>query len=210
VDVSFAPTTAGAQTGTLTLTSSALAASAIVPLSGTGFDFQAVASGPSSQTVASGQSASFSFSMAPLGGSSATFSLQCGGLPTYATCVFSPSSLTVAGNATGTANLQITTSQTSSATVLPATTGGWRALPPALALLLVPLALRRRRRALLPLLALIVLAAGFSGCSSSGGGGGSKPPPPATHTTPPGTYPVSVNISAYGVQHTVTVTLAVD
>jgi hypothetical protein len=209
LDVSFAPTTAGAQNGTLTLSSSQLAASATAPLSGTGFDFQAVASGASSQTVSSGVTASYSFNIIPSGGSSATFSLQCGTLPSYAVCEFSPSSLSVAGNATGTANLQITTTQASSAIVLPAALGGWKGLSLAMGILILPLALRRRRRMLLPLLALIV-AVGFWGCSSSGGGGGSKPPPPLTHTTPAGTYPISVNVSAYGVQHTVTLTLVVD
>ena len=60
VDVSFAPAAVGAQNGTLTLTSEQLAASVTVPLSGMGFDFQATTSGASSQTVSSGQTATFS------------------------------------------------------------------------------------------------------------------------------------------------------
>ncbi len=206
VDVSFAPATAGTQNGTLTLTSSDLAAAATAPLSGMGFDFQTGTTGASSQTVSSGQTATYTLTLAPSSDASATFSLKCGTLPAYAGCTFSPSSLTVAANSTGTATLQVTTSQTSSSALRPWIVGGW----PVLAVLILPLALRRGRRPLLPILLLLLVAAGLSACSSSGGGGGGTPPPPVTHTTPAGTYSIPVTVSASGVQHTITLTLVVD
>src|ERR1019366_4104324 len=49
VAIEFAPSGAGPLTGNLTLTSSVLSAAATVPLSGTGFDFTAAASGSSSK-----------------------------------------------------------------------------------------------------------------------------------------------------------------
>ena len=208
--ISFAPTAAGAQNGALTLASDELAASATVPLSGMGFDFQATTSGASSQTVSSGQTANYLLSLANASGSTATFSLQCGSLPAYAACIFNPSGATVGASATGSVSLQITTSQTSSA-LRPVSIGGWQAIPPLCAIVLLPAARRGRRRWLLPAVALaITLAAGLNGCSSSGGGGGGSPPPPVTHTTPAGTYSIPITVSSTGVQHTVTLTLVVD
>jgi Abnormal spindle-like microcephaly-assoc'd, ASPM-SPD-2-Hydin len=207
--VSFAPTNPGAQSGTLTLTSSGLAASASVPLSGMGFDFQATPSGASSQTVASGQTASFSVKLAPSSGAAATFSFQCGTLPAYAACSFNPASANVPADTTGTEAIQVTTSQATSALVRPPSRDGWLGLPVAFALLVLPFAARRRKGFFL-FLASAFLVIGFDGCSSSGGGGGGTPPPPATHTTPAGTYSIPVTVTSNGVQHTVTLTLVVD
>ena len=212
--VSFVPTQSGAQSGSLTITDAVNKGQTVslsgTGLSGTGFDFQVTVSGPSSQTVSGGQTASYTLSLANTSGSSATFSLQCGSLPAYAACTFSPSSPTVSGSATGSVSLQITTSQASSA-VRVIRVGGWQALPPLLAVLWLPVFRRVRRRALLPLAGLaITLAAGLSACSSSGGGGGGSPPPPVTHTTPAGTYTIPVTVSSAGVQHSVNLTLVVD
>jgi Abnormal spindle-like microcephaly-assoc'd, ASPM-SPD-2-Hydin len=211
LDVSFVPAKTGPQTGTLTLTSDQLESGAAVPLSGVGFDFQASVSGASSQTVSSGQTASYQLSVANPGGSTATFTLACGSLPSYAACVFSPSSTSVSANGTGSAGLQITTSQASSA-ALPAHIRLWRPLTALCVVVLLPLATRRRRRALiLPFLVVsILIASCVTGCSSSGGGGGGTTPPSAAHTTPPGTYSIPVIVSSTGVQHTVILTLVVD
>jgi len=209
IDVSFAPAAAGTQNGALTLTSDELAAGVSVPLSGMGFDFQVTTSGASSQTISSGQTASYLLSLVNAGGSSATFSLQCGSLPAYATCAFNPSSATVAANTTGSVSLQITTSQVSSA-LLAIPPGRGQSVPSLLAIVLLPF-FRRVRRALLPVVALaLAIAVGLSACSSSGGGGGGTPPPPVTHTTPAGTYSIPVTVSSTGVQHIVTITLVVD
>ena len=210
VDVSFSPAVTGPQNGALTLASSALAATASVPLSGMGFDFLAAATGASSQTVASGQTATYLLTLTPSSGSSATFSLQCGSLPSYAGCAFNPANPGVTAGATGSVTLQITTSQTSSAGLRPGSLRGWQGIPAVLAIILWPLARRRGRRAFLVLLVVVLVGFGLTGCSSSGGGGGGISPPPATHTTPAGTYPISVNITANGVKHTVMLTLVVD
>ncbi len=208
--VSFAPTATGPQTGTLTLTSDELGAPVTVALSGMGFDFQASVSGAASQTVSSGQTASFMLNLANASGASASFSLQCGSLPAYAACVFNPSSETLSGGTSGTVSVHITTSQASSA-LQRAGIGSWPSLTPFIAIAFFPLLGRRRRRTLIPLLALaIALVSGVSACSSSGGGGGGSAPPPVTHSTPAGNYPVTVTVSSTGVQHTVALALVVD
>jgi len=193
----------------LTIASSALSTSAMVPLSGMGFDFKPSPAGSSSQTVASGQTANFALSIAPMAGASGTFAFQCSGLPQYASCSFNPTSLQVGANATGTEDIAVSTSQSSAALVLPVQPGA--ALPAILAcgLLFLPLARRGRRIGLVLLLVLAVTLGGVLGCSGSGGGGGGNPPP-QTYTTPTGTYSIAVVVSSYGVQHTVSLTLVVD
>jgi len=136
--------------------------------------------------------------------------MQCGTLPSYAACVFNPSSTTVAANGTGSVSLQITTSQASAACG-PAGMGGWEPVIPVLAVVFLPLVVRRRRGVLLVFAGLAAIsAAALTACSSSGGGGGGSAPPPVSHTTPAGTYTIPVTVSSTGVQHTVTLTLVVD
>jgi hypothetical protein len=211
VNVVFAPTSAGPQTGSLAVASPGLSAPVTVPLSGTGFDFTPTISGSATQTVSSGETATYALTLAPSG--AATFSFQCGSMPDYATCSFNPASLAVAASATGTETIQIATGQSSASLERPRWPSALAPLSLACGVLLVwPLA-RRRRRAwiiLLILLAVTVAVAG-AGCSGSGGGGGGTVPVnPTNHGTPPGTYPVSVVISSNGVKHTVALTLIVD
>jgi hypothetical protein len=211
VGVAFAPTTAGSQTGALTIASDSLATSVTVPLSGVGFDFQVSVSGSSTKTVVSGQTASYTFTINPSSGLAGAFTFACGSLPQYAACVFNPSTETVAPGSTGTAALQITTSQTGSSMAIPGLLNSWRALPVAFGFLLMPIALRRRKFKCVPW-SLVLLSIVISGCSSSGGGtsGSSPPPTQTTHSTPAGTYSVPVLITSSGVQHAVTLTLVVD
>jgi hypothetical protein len=208
-NVTFSPIAAGPATGTLSVASSEMEAPATVPLSGVGFDFSSATTGSTSQTVASGQTATYTLTLTPNGGMASTFTFQCDGLPNYAACVFNPGSLSVMANSSGTETLQITTSQSSAAVER----RGWRdaALPVSfgVGLLLVPLAVRRRRGMGLALV-LVVCAGAFAGCAGSGGGGGSTPPPPTTHTVAPGTYAVSVGVTSNGVSHAVKLSLVVD
>jgi hypothetical protein len=210
IGVSFAPAATGAQTGSLSLTSSVLASSATVSLSGMGFDFQATTSGASSVTIAGGQTAAFTLTLTPSSGSGATFALQCDALPSYAACVFNPARETVAAGATGTVIVQVTSSQGTSAEARPPVFGRWAAWP-TLAFIALPAVWRKRKKALFVILPCVFLAFGISGCSSSGGGtGGTPPSAPTRHTTPAGTYSIPVTVSAYGVKHPVTLTLVVD
>ncbi len=209
--VVFAPAAAGAQTGALTIASSTLAADASVPLSGTAFDFAAQVSGAGSQTVASGQAANYTFTLLPAAGMAATFTFQCSSLPSYAACVFNPSSNSVAAGATGSETAQITTSQSTAMVAPPRWGDAGKAMILVCGLMLLPLATRNRRKLYTVILFLGIGAAGLSSCSGAGGGGGGAPPvTPTTHSTPAGTYLIQVSVSSYGVSHTVPVTLVVD
>jgi hypothetical protein len=212
--VAFAPASAGSQTGSLTVSSSALSASAQVPLAGTGFDFTATASGSSSQTVASGQAASFTLVLTPGNGSAGTFTFQCGLLPANTTCAFNPVTETVAANSTGNVTVTLATGQTASSARstsarLPGS-AGWSMAPMVCGLLLLPLAWWKKRRFLLLVAMLAIMAGGASSCSGSGGGTGGTAPSNGPGVTPAGTYSIPVTVFASGASHTVTLTLTVD
>ena len=217
VGVIFAPNQTGPQTGTLTVSSSAMATNAQVPLSGNGFDFAATVSGQSSFTVASGQTASFSIALAPKGGSTTTFTFQCGTLPANAACSFNPATDSVAANSTSTVTVQIATGQGAATSHkdgpgLPprGPSGGW---PIAWSAVLVPLAWKRRRKLWLSLAGLLLsfgLILGLSSCSGAGGGTSFSPPITPAGATPPGNYSVVVTATAAGLSHNTTLTLTVD
>ena len=209
--LSFAPSSAGQQTGNLTVASSALAASAQVPLSAMGFDFSVTAQGQSSQTVASGQTASYGLALAPLSGSSGTFTFTCSSLPSHTSCAFNPASEAVAANTSGTVTVNIATGVSSSSAQNTLPDGVLIARPVLLVacgLLALPFAMRRRRHSAFLLLLLLLCLGGLTSCGGSGGGG--TPPPPPNNQTPAGTYSVAVTATSCGVSHKVTLTLTVD
>ena len=207
--VEFAPTSAGAQSGSLTVTSSALTTGASVPLSGMGFDFTIAPSGSSSQTVANGQTADYKLVITPLNGSQGVFSFSCSSLPPYSACTFNPASEGIPANTMGNVVVQIATGLTT-ASINHATPYAWHALPLACGLLLAPIALARRREVLLLVALLVILVWGVSSCTSSGIVSGGKPPGSGSGNTAAGTYYVVVTAASNGVQHQETLTLTVD
>jgi hypothetical protein len=211
--VEFAPTSAGALTGTLTVIDSQMAAGQTAPLTGTGFDFTIAVSGSSSQTVANSQTASYTLAIALLNQTQgAAMSLTCGtaSFPAYAACAFNPSANPqIPATASGSVTVQILTGQsTSSASATHPS--GWRLLPLACGFLLLPLALGRRRRLLTMVAVLAILASGVSSCTSSGGMLNGGTPKSGSGITPAGTYTITVNALSNGVTHPVTLTLTVD
>jgi hypothetical protein len=206
--VTFAPTAAGAATGSLTVSSAAVAAPATVALSGTGFDFAVSMSGPAGVTVSSGQTANFALVITP-DGSQGTFAFACGTLPANAVCSFNPGSETLSAGVQGNVTVEIATGQ-SSAAARAGESFGWRTVPLLCGALLLPFALLRGRRLLLVAALLCVLAAGASSCTSSSGGTGGTPPGGNGSSTPAGTYTIPVAISSTGVSHAVNMTLTVD
>ncbi|HEY1650074.1 MAG TPA: choice-of-anchor D domain-containing protein [Terracidiphilus sp.] len=204
----FTPSTAGAASGTLTVSSTAVAAPVTVSLFGTGFDFSVAASGASSITVSSGQTANFPLVITP-GGAQGTFSFACGAIPKNASCIFNPTTESLNLGVQGNVTAEILTGQSSPAAL--AVPLGLRALPLVSGLLLLPLALIRRRKLLLFALLIVLLAAGVTSCtSSSGGAGGSPSGSGSGASTPPGTYTIPVTITSTGVSHAVNLTLTVD
>ncbi len=208
--VVFAPTSAGAAAGTLTISSAVVANPATVALTGTGFDFALSASGPSSVTVSSGQTAHFAVTITP-NGSAGTFAFACGTLPANAVCTFNPPAETLSAGVQGNVTVQIATGQTGQSSTAGRGEGdlGWRTAPLVCGVLLLPFALARRRRVLLLAVLALILAAGASSCTSSSGGTGGGPPVSST-STPAGTYTIPVTIGSTGVTHALSVTLTVD
>ena len=209
--VVFSPTSAGPETGSMTVSSDTLVAGNFLPLQGVGFDFTVAATGSPTQTVTSGQTASFPLTFSLVNQTAeAVLALSCNtatGFPTYATCSFNPSAnTTVPATASGNATVMIATGQSQTS----ARVSGWGAVPLACGLVLLPLALVRRRKALLLALLLTVLAGGVSSCTSSGASVSGGSPHSGPGITPPATYKIPVDVVSNNVKHTVTLALIVD
>ncbi|WP_348264971.1 choice-of-anchor D domain-containing protein [Telmatobacter sp. DSM 110680] len=209
--VEFVPSSAGQQTGNLTVSSATLATPVMVSLSGMGFDFSLSSTGESSQTVASGQTAIYNLNLATMSGSSGNFTFACGSLPANSACTFNPASESVSGNSTGSAKAQIATgfSAASSRNAGPSARLP-RSLLFACGLLLLPLAVRRRFRGVFFMTILLLAPFGISSCAGAGGGSSGAPPISANKNTPAGTYSVVVTATANGLSHKITLTLTVD
>ena len=214
VQVAFAPVSAGQQTGNLTVASSSLATSAQVTLSGMGFDFSMSPNGQASQTVSSGQTASFALSLATMGGSSGAFTFSCSSLPANSSCTFNPPNEVVPANTTGSVAVKIATGLVSTSAQNTGHAPGRIAFGGSLVglgLIMLPVAIRRRQRGMLLLSLLILSSFGLASCSGAGGGSGGAPPSnPASGATPPGTYSVVVTATANGLSHKITLKLTVD
>jgi hypothetical protein len=165
--VAFQPTASGPASGSLTVSSAAVAAPATVALSGTGFDFTLGFVGPSSQSVATGQQANYTLVIEPTG-SSGSFTFTCGTLPANALCLFSPGTQSLNAGVQGNVVVEISTGSSSAARIEPP--GPFRTAPLLCGLLLLPAALIRRRRILLLALLAVILAGGVTSCTGSGGG----------------------------------------
>ncbi len=212
--IAFSPSSAGQQTGSLTVSSSDLATHTQVSLSGMGFDFSISSAGHSSLTIASGQTATFTINLATMSGSSGTFTFACSSLPSNSVCNFNPATEVVTANASGSATIQIATGLASTSAQnrdrAPRVSSS-RILFAALGLFMLPLAFSRKRSKRL-LIAIIFLSAfAVTSCAGAGGGGGGSPTPSSNNkNTPAGTYSVVVTATANGLSHKVTLTLTVD
>src|ERR1019366_703214 len=145
--VVFSPVSAGPQTGSMTVTSAGLPAGDFLPLHGVGFDFTVAPPPSTSQTVVSGQTASFPLTFSLVNQTKeAVLTLSCNTappFPPYATCSFNPSANTrVPAAASGNSTVIIATGQSQTSAHLT----GWGMVPLACGLLVLPLALTRRRR----------------------------------------------------------------
>ena len=209
----FSPTSAGAVSGTLTLTDDAPSGGQTTNLTGTGIDYTLATNGATSATIASGATATYPLLLRSLQGLSGSVALSCSGAPANSVCTVSPSTENLGG--TYTISVTVQTGQTQASNLAPPHSPfNPHSAPPILAFFALPLAcLARKRRlagVLLPLVALAALVC-VSGCGSSrlipgsgsGGGGGSA-------STPPGTYNLTVSASAAGLTHSVNLTLVVQ
>jgi len=97
VTVKFAPSKAGAQTGTLTINDNASPATQTVALSGTGTDF-GISVSPATVTVTKGHSVTTTITVTPIDSFAGTVNLTCSSSDTaVVTCAVKPTSLSVKG-----------------------------------------------------------------------------------------------------------------
>ena len=180
-------------------------------------DFTVTAT-PTSGSVTPGQTASFTFTVTPVGGYSGTVKFSCGPLPAQAACSFSPASAAPSGGSPASSTLMVATaaataalhpSQHSTPSLPPFIPAGGLAIAGAMGIAFGPRKMQRWSRQLRWLswgLLLVSLPLSVLGC----GGGNSSPSTPAT--TPAGSYTISVNVadSAGGPQHAVSIALVVQ
>lgn len=202
--VTFAPTSSGAQTGTLSISSSATQIPLAVALTGSGatsgttqpsasFDLTVNGSSSASLTVTSGQPAAFTLTATPANGFNGPIALTCTplGSAAYASCSLLASTLMLG-----------TTSQTSTATINTLTSTPQSSVRLAGILFLSLIALvgtqfTRGRRKVSTLALLVLIGAGS--LSLNGCGGGSSPvqsPPTNLLYTPAGIYQWKVTASS--------------
>jgi hypothetical protein len=209
LQIVFAPTTAGALTGVVTLTDNAAAGTQTAALTGTGIDFTLTATSATSATLSSGAAATYTLQLASLAGLSASVATACTGAPAHSICTVSPSTPSLGNTTTLTVTVAtgLSTVQLNPAPPLP-----WsRAAASILCAFAVPLLLLSRRRRLLRFvlpIAFLALLAAVSGCGTgrtipNSGGTASTP-------TPRGTYNLNVSASAAGLSRNVGLTLIVQ
>jgi hypothetical protein len=172
---------------------------------------------PSSQSEviisAPGQPGSTSVSVSTSSGFTGTISLSCSGLPTGATCLFAPSTITAPGTlSTASSNITVTTTAASAAAMLSLPGRPHRADALALAsfmffsVVLIGASGRRyKSRFLFAMLALIIL---IPACGGGSGSGNHGPPPIAG--TPAGTYGVTVTAASGSTTSVTGFTLVVE
>lgn len=148
---------------------------------------------PASASVQLGAGTTFQVSVTPVNGFSGSVVLQCGNVPSFATCALSPATVTLSGTSAATATATITTS--ASGLLAPRAPSplnppwwllGWLGLTAA------GLAWQRRRR-LIPLALVVGLGLAAAACGGSGSSGGGTIP-----VNLAGTYPLVVTATAGG------------
>jgi hypothetical protein len=192
-----------------------LALGSITPATSSDFGISAA---PLDVSLVAGESASYSTSIAPVGGFKGTVTLSCSGAPAASTCSISPAQVTLDGNDPAIASVTITTAARS---FLPPN-GSRRFAPPLAftellarfgACLFVCAVLWRvaqaRRRLIILTASLVVPVVLF--CISCGGGSSSSTnPPPVPQGTPQGAFQIVVTGTAASLTHAANVTLRVN
>jgi hypothetical protein len=101
VNVTFAPSVAGAETASLQFTDDAGGSPQQVPMSGTGVSAPpsySITANPTSLSIAQGHSGSTVLTITPIGGMTGTMTFACTGLPAKSNCSFSPSQVVMVGD----------------------------------------------------------------------------------------------------------------
>jgi hypothetical protein len=198
ISVTFTPTSAGNDPGTLTVSSNDPTSPQTIALSGNGTSTAnfVLSSSTPAQTVIPGGAAQFSLAVTAQNGASIpAVTLTATGLPPGATATFSQSSVTP-GSSSATSTLTIQTAYMTGSS----NGSAWPLTAPVLALIgwfFVP---GKRRRRLIPLS--VLLFASLSGLAAVTGCGVSYPPAQS--------YTITVTATVGSVQQTATVQLTVE
>ena len=167
-----------------------------------------VAAQPAALTVNSGSSGTVTLTVTPSNGFNAPVSFACSGLPSGASCAFSPATVTPAGAA-------VSTTLTISAVAQTASLGrdSRPAIPGTALALVVCLFGWRKRRSLMGWLVVAVAVAGMgllSSCGGAGSGGGGGGGGGGGSQTQPVTSTVTVTATSGSIQETATVSLTLN
>lgn len=207
ISVVFAPSAAGTDSATLTVTDNAAGSPQTSTLTGAATtpppsaDFTLTAT-PASQTVASGSSAVYQVTVASLNGTfTQAVTLAASGLPTGATVSFTPSSVTP-GSSGSASTMTIQTGAQQAA--LRDNSPKWPVPIGLISAAILVLPFRRRRRILSSLGCLVLLLILGGAMSACGGGFGLPQTNPA-----PTTYTVTVNGTSGSLQHSTSVQITV-
>lgn len=211
INVTFKPTSFGSSTGTITISDDADGGSQTIPLNGNGSDFALTSAIPTA-TVNAGASATYSITVAPVGGTYASaVQLSCSGIPAGASCSFSKTAVTP-GSTSSVVTLTIKTAA-SSAEMMGSPVGS----RPFYAMFMqlqgfglfgmMFAASKRRDKKLMKLLILAVIVGGLLFMVGCAGGTGIAP---QSHATTPITYNVMVSGVSGSLQHSLPLTLTVQ
>jgi len=212
IQVMFTPTVAGVRTGAVTIRTSAVGSPQTVGLSGTGSDFR-ISSSSNSATVKAGTTASYSVTVASVGGTfSNAVKLSCSGAPAKTTCSLSTTSVTPGSNSVV---VTATVSTTANSAELAMSRSGeshtiyalWMQLPGFGLVGLTVIGTNRRAKRFAVLIALFLLVGVLLFMSGCAGGTGIAP---QHQGTAPGTYTITVSGTSGSLQHSVPLTLAVQ
>lgn len=209
----FAPTTSGPATGSLTVTTNASTTPIVISLSGSGGDFS-ITPNVRSLTVISGSGGTYQFTVASVGSYGGQVALTCSGLTLGETCTISPSVTLAAGGSvtvpvmvqtTGRTNPLSKTTQRASSEGSGGSRSGLAFGGLSLAALFGSLRLRRSRLTW-RVLAIGCVAVGLgalSGCS-----GVVRDPVP--NGTPAGSQTITITATSGGITHASAVTFNVQ
>ncbi len=178
----------------------------------------AISLSPTSASITNGTAATSTVSIPPANGFSAATTFTCSGLPSFATCSFSPTSITP-NTATATSTLTIATDVQTAA--IEHCAPSRNASPPyywsriglatLFAFLCLPTAFTRKCKTLsLRVAALLCLIIFTLQCISGCGGGSSSSSTTQTTRTPAGQYSITITAASGALTHTATFSLTVN